>query len=147
MKRVFLALMVMTVMSFAVAAQADCGCASAAVVPTTTYYAPATTAYYTPATSASVVTGSPLASTVTAYYPSTVATTAYYAPAAVVEPVTTYYAPAPVTTYYAPTPVTAYYAPTTVYSPVVAPVYTYGYPTYSYYRYRVPGQPIRNLFR
>lgn len=65
--------------------------------------------------------------------------------------VTAYYAPAvvePVTTYYAPTPVTTYYAPTTVYSPVVAaPVYTYGYPYYGYYRYRVPGQPIRNLFR
>jgi hypothetical protein len=74
--------------------------------------------------------------TVTASYPAAVTT--YYAPAAVAEPVVTYYAP---------TPVTTYYAPTTVYSPVVgAPVYTYGYPVY-YGRYRVPGQPIRNLFR
>lgn len=73
----------------------------------TSYYAPVTT-YYAPATSASVVTGSPMPTTV--YYSAPAPVTTYYAPT-VVEPVTTYYAPAPVTTYYAPAPVTAYYAP------------------------------------
>jgi hypothetical protein len=64
----------------------------------TSYYAPVTT-YYAPATSASVVTGSPMPTTV--YYSAPAPVTTYYAPS-VVEPVTTYYAPTPVTSYYAP---------------------------------------------
>ncbi|MCC7086280.1 MAG: hypothetical protein IT427_14855 [Pirellulales bacterium] len=110
--------------------------------------APVTTTYYAPATSASVVTGSPMPTTMTAtsYY---APVTTYYAPT-VVEPVTTFYAPtttyyaAPTTTFYAP--YTTYYAPaTTVYSPYT---YTSNYaPGYVYLPGRVPGQPIRNLFR
>jgi hypothetical protein len=150
MKRFAMVGLVLGLLTLATSAYACCGQSVMAASPVVA--APVTT-YYAPGTSASVVTGSPMPTAVTA--------TTYYAP-----PVTTYYAPEPVTTYYAPTttyyapttayyaaPTTSYYAPyttyyapsTTVYSP-----YTYSSyyaPGYVYYPGRVPGQPIRNMFR
>jgi hypothetical protein len=145
MKRFAMVGMVLGVLAFATAASACCGAPSVM------------SSYYVPGTSASVVTGSPMPSAVTATTYYAPATTAYYAPAAVA-PVTTYYAPTtayyaePVTTYYAPAPVTAYYAPTTTYYAPAATVYSpYTYSSYYAPAYvypgRVPGQPIRNLFR
>ena len=134
MKRVLFAVLATTAMGVATVAQADCGCSAplAAAPVTTAYYAPSVM----PSTTASVVTGSPMPSTVTtAYYaPMTtvaepVTTTAYYAPVTTYyapAPVTAYYAPAPVTTYYAPAPVSAYYAPTYYAPAYAAPVYYRG---------------------
>jgi hypothetical protein len=150
MKRFAMVGLVLGVLALATSAYACCGQSVMAASPVVA--APVTT-YYAPGTSASVVTGSPMPTAVTA--------TTYYAP-----PVTTYYAPevttsyyAPPTTYYAPTtayystPVTSYYAPyTTYYAPSTTYYSPYTYssyyaPGYVYYPGRVPGQPIRNLFR
>src|SRR5215471_10723038 len=100
---IFLGMLIMSV-----AAMANAQVVTSYYSPYTTYYAPAVV----PSTTASVVTGSPMPTTVTSYYPGAV--TSFY------QPVTTFYSP-----------VTTYYAPATVYSPVVAaPVYSYGYPVY-----------------
>jgi hypothetical protein len=158
MKRFAMVGLVLGVLALATSAYACCGQSVMAASPVVA--APVTT-YYAPGTSASVVTGSPMPTAVTAttYYAPTVTT--YYAPA---EPVTAYYAPttayyAPTTAYYAPTtayysaPVTSYYAPyTTYYAPSTTYYSPYSYttnyaPGYVYYPGRVPGQPIRNLFR
>lgn len=116
--------------------------APAAVVPTTTYYAPSVgqtvTSYYAPA-----VTATPT-------YSSRV--TSYYAPAAtVVAP--TVVAPAPTVTYYAPTavatPVTTYYTPTTTYyapAAVVTPMVV-ARPGVVRSKVYYPYEPVRNFFK
>lgn len=129
MKRIALFGMVLGVLSVATFANAQCACNSGV----------AATSYYVPGTSASVVTGSPMPSAVTA--------TTYYAPT------TTYYAPEAVTSYYAPTtayyaPTTAYYAPTTAYYAPATTVYSpYTYSSYYAPAYPVYVAPRRGLFR
>jgi hypothetical protein len=122
MKRIAMFGAVLGVLSVAGLANAQCACNSPV----------AATSYYVPGTSASVVTGSPMPSAVTA--------TSFYAPT------TTYYAPEVVTSYYAPT--TAYYAPTTAYYAPATTVYS----PYTYSAYYAPAYPVyvaprRGLFR
>jgi len=134
-----------------------------AVVPTTTYYAPAptttyyapapTTTYYAPAASTIV----PSAAPVTTYYAPSYVAPSYVAPVpTVVVPRTSYYAPAtvvpttvlPRTAYYAPT--TAYYAPaatTAYYAPAVAAPVVVGSPAVIRSKVYYPGEPVRNFFK